>query len=164
MVRTYTARLELEDDPAELRQALDAMATEGGNVCSISYDRRDVTPRGRVGADLVFEVEPDRLRPIVAGWSERGIDVVHAERERKGESLTLTVEASPTDAATETALEYVSERGHVSVSELSWRRVDGDADRSYTRLLVVADPGGDGDPLGEVRRFAEERQGWIVGE
>lgn len=71
---------------------------------SLSYDRRDLTPRGRVGTDLVFKTRPDRFGSIVAEWNRRGVDIAHAERERNSEPLTIRFEASSTETVHETVL------------------------------------------------------------
>lgn len=157
MACTYTVRLELADDPAELLQALDAVAADGGNVCSVSYDRRDVTPRGKVAADLVMAVESDRFESIVGEWRVSGIEVVDTQRERDADSVTVLLDGAPTETALAKTLAVVTEESHVSISALSWTAADDASDRSCTRIRAVVDQSVDGDPLQEVRRLATER-------
>jgi ACT domain-containing protein len=162
MVRTYTARLELADDPDELLRALEAVTDDRGTLRSVSYDRRDVTPRGKVVVELTIEAEPDRFRSVAAEWERAGVEVVRAEREQNTASVTVLVDGGPTGTALTETLAFVSEESHVSVSELSWTAADGASARSCTRLHVVADPAADGDPLEAIRRFAREHTCRIV--
>jgi ACT domain-containing protein len=155
MVRTYTVRLELADDPSQLLHALDAIAEHGGNVCSVSYDRDTVTPRGNVPVELAIEVDPDRFEPLVIGLEESGIDVVDADGTQRAPSFTILFDESPTETALGTVLQAVGEERHVSISELSWTATEAASGRSCTRIRVVADPTVDGDPLQAVRRLAE---------
>jgi ACT domain-containing protein len=147
--------LELTDDPSQLLHALDVVANHGGNVCSISYDRDTVTPRGHVPVELAIEVEPDRFDPLVAGLEESGIDVVHADGEQCATSVTVLFDESPTETALGTVLQAVGETRHVSLSELSWTATEAASGRSCTRIRLVADPTVDGDPLRAVRRLAD---------
>jgi len=157
MACTYTVRLELADDPAELLQALDAVAADGGTVRSVSYDRGDVTPRGNVAADLVMEVEPDHVESILGAWRESGIEVVDTRRERDTDSVTVLLDGAPTETALAMTLEVITEERHVSISELSWAAADDASDRPCTRIRAVVDQSVDGDPLREIRRLATER-------
>lgn len=162
MVRTYTVRLELADDPDELLQAVDAIAADGGDVRSISYDRRDATPRGKVAVDLVIEVELDQFDSIVAEWSERGLAVVHTERERDSDSFTVLFDEAPTETALAATIGFLGERDDASIAAIDWTAADGVSDRSCTRLHVVVDSRVDGDPVRAVRRFVNERSARVV--
>ncbi|WP_152040188.1 hypothetical protein [Salinigranum salinum] len=155
MVRTYTVRLELADDPSQLLHALDVIANHGGNVCSVSYDRDTVTPRGNVPVELAIEVDPDRLDPLVTGLEESGVDVVDADGAQRATSVTVLFDESPTETALGTVLQAVGEERHVSLSTLSWTATEAASGRSCTRIRLVAEPTVDGDPFQVVRRLAE---------
>ena len=81
-VRSYTVRLELVDEPGALLNALEPIASNGGNLLSIFHERGNLTPRGHIPVEVDLEATPERFEGIVEALRAAGINVIQAGAER----------------------------------------------------------------------------------
>lgn len=140
--RAYTVRLELVDEPGELLNALEPIATHGGNLLSIYHERGSLTPRGRIPVEVDVECVPDKFDEIVAALRAAGVTVMEAGEGRYSESITLILV------------------GHLVESDLSdtIMRLDG-CPNSTVRDVDLATPA-DRDEVSSARvRLAVDRAG-----
>lgn len=160
-VQAHTVRLELDDEPGELLNALRPIAENGGNLLSIYHERGNVTPRGRIPVEIDLECAPDRFEEIVEALRSAGINVIQAGRERYNEVVTVVLVGHLIDTDLSDSLNQVEQSAGASVVDLSLSSPRGIDDVSSARLRLATTVERLDDALAVVRTIAAEK-GFLV--
>jgi len=158
----YTVRLELADEPGELLNALEPIASNGGNLLSIFHERGNVTPRGRIPVEVDLECHPEQFDTIVEALRDAGMNVVQAGREEYGEELTVLLVGHVIDTDLSDTLERIQTAAGASVTDLALSAPSGTEDVSSARLRLATDPDRTEDVLASVRELAAEKDLHVI--
>jgi ACT domain-containing protein len=158
----HTIRLELDDRPGELLNALRPIADNGGNLLSIFHERGNLTPRGRIPVEVDLECPPARFAGIVDALREAGVNVVRAGAEEYGEELTVLLVGSLVDADLSDTLHRIEASPAASLTDLSLSASAEAADAASARLRLATPPDGTDEALAAVREVAEAKELHVV--
>lgn len=156
-VRAYTIRLELVDEPGELLNALEPIASSGGNLLSIHHERGSVTPRGRIPVEVDLECVPDRFDEIVDGLRDAGITVIQAGEERYSEAVTVLLVGHLVDTDLSDTLERLERSRHASLLDCAVSTPQDREDVSSARIRLAVERDEVPDVLDSVRLIASEK-------
>ncbi|MFC6836659.1 amino acid-binding protein [Halomarina ordinaria] len=157
VVRSYTVRLELVDEPGELLNALAPIADGGGNLLSIFHERGNLTPRGHIPVEVDLEATPERFERIVASLRDAGVNVIQAGAERYGEELTVLLVGDLVETDLSDTLSRMEKCTNASVADVTLTAANGTGDRSSARLRLATETGEADSVLLTVRELAAEK-------
>ncbi|MFB6104191.1 MAG: amino acid-binding protein [Halobacteriaceae archaeon] len=160
--RAYTVRLELDDRPGELLEALEPIADHGGNLLGIVHERGSLTPRGRVPVEVDVACQPGQFDRIVAALRDAGVTVTRAGEERYGESLVVLLIGDLVETDLSDTLTTVQAVDGVDVTGMTLEAPEGTAEQSSARLHLATLAGDVAAALGAVQSVAEEKDLQVV--
>jgi ACT domain-containing protein len=161
VVRAYTVRLELVDEPGELLNALRPIADNGGNLLSIFHERGSVTPRGRIPVEVDLEATPERFEAIVDALRATGVNVIQAGAERYGEELTVILVGHLVDSDLSDTLSRLQTCASASVADISLVAAHGD-EESSARLRLETETGQTERALAAIREVAADKELTVI--
>jgi len=156
-VTTHTLRLELTDEPGELRAALEPIAEHGGNLLSVFHERGNLTPGGRIPVEVAIDCPASRFDDVIDGLREEGVTVVAADEEYYGEAFRVLLTGHLVDTDLSATLREIERTSAVSVEELSLSAPDGVEAVSSAYLRLGARSGERGIALDRVREIADDK-------
>jgi ACT domain-containing protein len=156
-LHAYTVRLELEDEPGELLEALKPIAENGGNLLSIFHERGHLTPRGHIPVEVDFEATPDRFDTIVDALRTAGVNVIQAGAERYSEEITLLLVGDLVQTDLSNTLSRIQARSDASVTDVSLSAPEGMENGSSARIRLAIQRGETETVLESVREIAAEK-------
>jgi len=156
-VRAYTVRLELVDEPGALLDALEPIASNGGNLLSIFHERGNLTPRGHIPVEVDLEATPERFEGIVEALREAGINVIQAGAERYSEAMTVVLSGHLINTDLSDTVSRIQEATNATVTDLSLSAPEGTEDASSARLRLATEEGATQEALAAVREVAAEK-------
>jgi len=159
---THTVRLELNDEPGQLLDALQPIAANGGNLLSIYHERGNKTPRGRIPVEVDFEATGDRFEEIVEAVRDGGVAVIQAGTERYAEEITLVLYGHLIDTDLSDTLSRIEASASASVADVSLAAPQGTEDASSARLRLEARSGQTTAAIDAVRDIAAEKSLRVV--
>lgn len=162
VVRAYTVRLELVDEPGELLNALEPIAEHGGNLLSIFHERGNRTPRGRIPVEVDLEATPERFDRVVAALRETGVNVVQAGAERYSEELTVLLIGHLVETDFSDTLSRLETCASASVGDVSLTVADDATDVSSARIRLATQAGESERTLDTIRGVAVEKDLTII--
>lgn len=162
VVRAYTVRLELVDEPGELLNALRPIADNGGNLLSIFHERGSVTPRGRIPVEVDLEATPERFEVIVDALREAGMNVIQAGAERYGEELTVILVGHLVDSDLSDTLSRLQTCASASVADISLVAAHGTDEESSARLRLQTETGETDRALAAIRDVAADKELTVI--
>ena len=162
VVRAYTVRLELVDEPGELLNALRPIAENGGNLLSIFHERGSVTPRGRIPVEVDLEATPERFETVVDALREAGVNVIQAGAERYGEELTVILVGHLVDSDLSDTLARIQTCASASVADVSLIAADGTDEESSARLRLATETGETDRALVAIRDVAADKDLTVI--
>lgn len=162
VVRAYTVRLELVDEPGELLNALDPIAEHGGNLLSIFHERGNRTPRGRIPVEVDVEATPERFDRIVESLRKTGVNVVQAGAERYSEELTVLLIGHLVETDFSDTLSRLETCASASVADVSLTVADDPEDVSSARLRLATHAGEAERTLDTLRNVAAEKDLTVI--
>ncbi|WP_254537127.1 amino acid-binding protein [Halomarina litorea] len=162
VVRAYTVRLELVDEPGELLNALHPIADNGGNLLSIFHERGNITPRGHIPVEVDLEATPERFDRIVEALREAGVNVIQAGAERYGEELTVLLVGHLVETDLSDTLSRLQTCTNASVADISLVAAHGTEDASSARLRLATETGEADRVLQTVREVAAEKDLTVI--
>ncbi|WP_254543160.1 amino acid-binding protein [Halomarina pelagica] len=157
VVRAYTVRLELVDEPGELLNALGPISRNSGNLLSIFHERGNLTPRGRIPVEVDLEATPERFDQIVADLRAAGVNVIQAGPERYGEELTVLLVGDLVETDLSDTLSRLETCTSASVADVTLTAADGTDNASSARLRLATQAGEAEHVLETVRDLADEK-------
>lgn len=160
-VRAYTVRLELEDEPGELLNALGPIAENGGNLLSIFHERGNRTPRGRIPVEVDLEAPPERFDRIVTALRETDINVIQAGAEQYGEELTVILIGHLVATDLSETLTRIQRDANATVEDVSLS-VGTEKDPSSARIRVATQPGETERTLSVIREVATNKSFTLI--
>lgn len=161
-VRAHTVRLELDDEPGELLNALGPIAEHGGNLLSIFHERGNRTPRGRIPVEVDVEATPERFDRIVDALRQTGVNVVQAGAERYSEELTVLLIGHLIETDFSDTLSRFERCSSASVAEVSLTVADDATDASSARIRLAAHAGETDRALDTIREVATEKDITVI--
>jgi len=156
-VRSYTVRLELVDEPGALLDALDPIASNGGNLLSIFHERGNLTPRGHIPVEVDLEATPERFEGIVEALREAGINVIQAGAERYSEAMTVVLTGHLINTDLSDTLSRIQEATNATVTDLSLSAPEGTEDASSARIRFATEQDAAQGVIDTVREVAGEK-------
>ncbi len=156
--RAYTVRLELDDEPGELLNALTPIAENGGNLLSIYHERGSITPRGRIPVEVDLECVPDRFDDIVGGLREAGVTVIQAGEERYSEAVTLLLVGHLVDTDLSDTLERLEGSPHATLLDCDLATPNDRQNVSSARIRLAVERDEMTGVLESVGDIAEEKE------
>lgn len=156
--RAYTVRLELVDEPGELLNALEPIASSGGNLLSIHHERGSLTPRGQIPVEVDLACVPERFEAIVTALQDAGITVVQAGEERYRESITLILVGHLIDTDLSETLERLEAAPNATVLDCALSTPRDRDDASSARIRLAVDREAMAETLKAVRALAVEKK------
>lgn len=161
-VRAHTVRLELDDEPGELLNALGPIAEHGGNLLSIFHERGNRTPRGQIPVEVDVEATPERFERIVDALRETGMNVVQAGAERYSEELTVLLIGHLVETDLSDTLTQFEDCSNASVADVSLTVADDAGDVSSARVRLAAHAGETDHTLDAIREVASEKDITVI--
>ncbi|UPM44067.1 amino acid-binding protein [Halocatena salina] len=161
-VRAHTVRLELNDEPGELLNALGPIAEHGGNLLSIFHERGNRTPRGQIPVEVDVEATPERFDRIVDALRETGVNVVQAGAERYSEELTVLLIGHLVETDLSDTLTRFERCSSASVADVSLTVADDAEDVSSARVRLAAHAGETDRALAAIREVASEKDLTVI--
>lgn len=162
VVRAHTVRLELDDEPGELLNALGPIADHGGNLLSIFHERGNLTPRGRIPVEVDVEATPERFDRIVEALREAGVNVVAAGTERYSEELTVLLIGHLLETDVSDTLARIESNSSTSVADVSLTVADEPANVSSARIRIATQFGETDHALTTIRAVANEKDLTVI--
>lgn len=162
VVRAYTVRLELTDEPGELLNALEPIAANGGNLLSIFHERGNRTPRGRIPVEVDLEATPERFERIVDDLREAGMNVIQAGAERYSEELTVLLIGHLVETDLSDTLSRFETCASASVSDVSITIADDPDNVSSARVRIATQSGESAQALGAIRDVAAQKDLTVI--
>ena len=162
VVRAYTVRLELVDEPGELLNALHPIADNGGNLLSIFHERGNITPRGHIPVEVDLEATPERFERIVEALRDAGVNVIQAGAERYGEELTVVLVGHLVESDLSDTLSRLQTCTNASVADISLIAAHGTEDASSARLRLATETGEADRVLETIREVAREKDLTVI--
>ncbi|MDS0280613.1 amino acid-binding protein [Haloarcula onubensis] len=156
-VRAYTVRLELVDEPGALLDALEPIASNGGNLLSIFHERGNLTPRGHIPVEVDLEATPERFEGIVEALRGAGINVIQAGAERYSEAMTVVLSGHLINTDLSDTVSRIQEATNATVTDLSLSAPEGTEDASSARIRLATERDAAQGVLDTVRGVAEEK-------
>ncbi|WP_254863849.1 ACT domain-containing protein [Halovivax gelatinilyticus] len=135
-----TIRIELDDEPGALVDALSPIADHGGNLRSIHHERGNRTPRGAIPVEIDFACPLDRIDRIVEALRQADVTVTQAGTHAYERKETVVLVGDRLAASLSSVLADVDGLSYASVVEsslVSPTSTDGPASASLT--IAVAD-------------------------
>lgn len=160
--QAYTVRLELNDEPGELLNALEPIADHGANLLSIFHERGNLTPRGRIPVEVDIECHPDRFESITDALRAAGVNVVQAGEERYGEELSVLLVGQLIDADLSDTVSQLESCTGASVTDLSLLAPDGVDETASAHVRLATEPGRAQEVLSTVRDLAADKELLVV--
>ncbi|MFC7155739.1 amino acid-binding protein [Halomarina halobia] len=157
VVRAYTVRLELVDEPGELLNALGPISRNGANLLSIFHERGNLTPRGHIPVEVDLEATPERFAQIVEDLRDAGVNVIQAGAERYGEELTVLLIGDLVRTDLSDTLSRLETCTNASVADITLTAADGTGSTSSARLRLATQTGEAEHVLETVRELADEK-------
>lgn len=161
-VRAYTVRMELVDEPGELLNALEPIASHGGNLLSIHHERGSLTPRGRIPVEVALECVSDRFDEIVGALRDAGITVIEAGEERYSESITLILVGHLVDTDLSETLDRLEACPNATILDFALSTPRETDDVSSARVRLAVDRDGLKQTLAGVRAVADEKDLHVI--
>lgn len=161
-VRAHTVRLELDDEPGELLNALGPIAEHGGNLLSIFHERGNRTPRGQIPVEVDVEATPERFNWIVDALRETGVNVVQAGAERYSEELTVILIGHLIETDLSETLTRFEDCSSASVTDVSLTLSDDAEDVSSARVRIAAHAGKTDHTLDVIREVASQKDITVI--
>lgn len=162
VLRAYTVRLELVDEPGELLNALGPIAEHGGNLLSIFHERGNRTPRGRIPVEVDVEATQERFDRIVDALRETGVNVVQAGAERYSEELTVLLIGHLVDTDFSDTLSRFETCASASVADVSLTVADDASAASSARIRLATQAGETEQTLDAVREVAAKKEFTVI--
>ena len=156
-VRSYTVRLELQDEPGELLRALEPIADSGGNLLSIFHERGNVTPRGHIPVEVDMEATPERFEGIVEALRDAGVNVIRAGSEQYSEELVVLLVGHLVDTDLSDTLSRIEDCGNASIDDVALSAPDGTDELSSARVRMDTHAGAVEETLDTVRAVADRK-------
>ncbi len=155
--RAYTVRLELDDEPGELLNALEPIASNGGNLLSIYHERGSITPRGRIPVEVDLECVPERFEDIVGGLRDAGVTIIQAGEERYSEALTLLLVGHLVDTDLSDTLERLEDSPNATLLDCELATPNDREQPSSARVRLAVERDEVGGVLDAVGDLAAEK-------
>lgn len=162
IVRAYTVRLELVDEPGELLNALGPIAEHGGNLLSIFHERGNRTPRGRIPVEVDVEATPERFNRIVSALRETGVNVVQAGAERYSEELTVLLVGHLIETDFSDTLSRFETCASASVDDVSLTVANDSNNVSSARIRLATETGKTTRTLDALQEVATEKDLTVI--
>ena len=162
VVRAYTVRLELVDEPGELLNALGPIAEHGGNLLSIFHERGNRTPRGRIPVEVDLEATAERFDRIVDALRETGVNVVQAGAERYSEELTVLLIGHLVETDFSDTLSRFETCANASVDDVSLTVADDPSEVSSARIRLATETGETTQTLDALQEVATEKDLTVI--
>jgi ACT domain-containing protein len=162
VVRAYTVRLELVDEPGELLNALGPIAEHGGNLLSIFHERGNRTPRGRIPVEVDLEATSERFDRIVDALRETGVNVVQAGAERYSEEVTVLLIGHLIETDFSDTLSRFETCASASVDDVSLTVADDPSDVSSARIRLATETGETTQTLDALQEVATEKDLTVI--
>jgi ACT domain-containing protein len=162
VVRAYTVRLELVDEPGELLNALGPIAEHGGNLLSIFHERGNRTPRGRIPVEVDLEATTERFDRIVDALRETGVNVVQAGAERYSEELTVLLIGHLVETDFSDTLSRFETCASASVDDVSLTVADDPSDVSSARIRLATETGETSQTLDALQEVSSEKDLTVI--
>ncbi len=156
-VRAYTVRLELVDEPGALLDALEPIASNGGNLLSIFHERGNLTPRGHIPVEVDLEATPERFEGIVEALRGAGINVIQAGAERYSEAMTVVLSGHLINTDLSDTVSRIQEATNATVTDLSLSAPEGTEDASSARIRLATEQDAAESVIDTVRAVADEK-------
>ncbi len=160
-VRSYTVRLELVDKPGALLDALDPIASNGGNLLSIFHERGNLTPRGQIPVEVDLEATPERFEGIVEALHEAGINVIQAGAERYSEAITVVLSGHLIKTDLSDTVSRIQEATNATVTDLSLSAPEGteaeSEEPSSARIRLATEQNATQAVIDTIREVAEDK-------
>lgn len=160
--RAYTVRLELDDEPGELLNALEPIADNGGNLLSISHERGSVTPRGRIPVEVDLECVGERFQAIVGALRDAGVTVIQAGEERYSEAVTVLLVGHLVDTDLSDTLERLEESPNATLLDCALSTPQDRDDASSARIRLAVERDEVDGVLAAVRDLAAEKDFRVI--
>nr|WP_221621685.1 amino acid-binding protein [Halocatena pleomorpha] len=160
--RAHTVRLELDDEPGKLLNALDPIAEHGGNLLSIFHERGNRTPRGQIPVEVDVEATPERFDRIVSTLRETGVNVVQAGAERYSEELTVLLVGRLIETDLSDTLTQFEHCSSASVADVSLTVADETDEVSSARIRLAAHAGETDRALAAIHEVAAEKDLTVI--
>jgi len=156
-VRSYTVRLELVDEPGALLDALEPIASNGGNLLSIFHERGNLTPRGHIPVEVDLEATPERFEGIVEALRDAGINVIQAGAERYSEAMTVVLSGHLINTDLSDTVSRIQQATNATVTDLSLSAPEGTEDASSARIRLATEQDAAEGVLDTVREVADAK-------
>lgn len=151
---SYTVRLELVDRPGELLRALEPVAEHGGNLRSIFHERGNLTPRGAIPVEVVFEATPEAFDTIVEALHETDVEIIQAGSEQYTEEVTVLLVGHLVDTHLSDTVSRIQESTEASVREFSLVAPEDSDGVSSARVQLATEQGEIAATLEALREIA----------
>ncbi|WP_330630154.1 amino acid-binding protein [Halocatena halophila] len=161
-VRAHTVRLELDDEPGELLNALGPIADNGGNLLSIFHERGNRTPRGQIPVAVDVEATPERFDRIVAALRDAGVNVVQAGTEHYGDELTVVLVGPLLESNLSETLSRIESESDCSIKNVTLSIGESATDPSSARLRLAVHTGASDAALDAVRGVAYDQELQVI--
>jgi ACT domain-containing protein len=156
--RSYTIRLELEDQPGELLAALEPIAEHGGNLLGVVHERGSLTPTGHVPVEVDLECPAGRFSDLVTALRASGVAVVRAGEERYTDSVSVVLIGHLVDTGLSDTLERIQEKASVDVTDVALSAPEGTEGVSSARVTMATTAGDRATALEAVRSVASAKE------
>ena len=156
-VCSYTVRLELVDRPGELLRALEPIAEHGGNLRSIFHERGNLTPRGAIPVEVVFDATHEGFDTIVEALHETDVEIIQAGSEQYTEEITVLLVGHLVDTHLSDTVSRIQESTDASVREFSLVAPEDSEGVSSARVQLATEQGKTAATLEVVREIAAEK-------
>lgn len=152
--RSYTIRLELDDQPGELLAALEPIAEHGGNLLGVHHERGSLTPTGRVPVEVDLECPAGRFPDLVDALRASGVAVVRAGEERYTDSVSVVLIGHLVETDLSDTLERIQQKASVDVTDIALSAPEGTEGVSSARVTIATTAGDRATALEAVRSVA----------